>query len=86
MYYPNEVLDSVGVGQVINILESIVFSCISNLVPGNTVLEERGFDISYSLDYYCSTLNTPVYTMDHSQLSAFELEQTRRKANVCIHV
>ena len=61
-------------------------SLLSNLVPGDTVLADRGFDISDSVGYYCSTLKTPAYTMGRSQLSAIEVEQTRRIANVRIHV
>ena len=61
-------------------------SLLSNLVPGNKVLADREFDISHSVGYYCSTLKTRAHTMGRSQLSAIEEEQTRRIANVRIHV
>ena len=52
---------------------------------GDTVLADRGFDISDSY-YYYSTPTAPAYTMGRSQLSGNEVEQTRRIANVRIHV
>ena len=44
-------------------------SLLENLVPGDTVLADRGFDISDSVGAYCSTLRTPVFTLGRSQLS-----------------
>ena len=61
-------------------------SLLRNLVPGDTVLADRGFDITDSVGFYCSTLKTPAFTMGRSQLTAIEVEQTRRIANVRIHV
>ena len=61
-------------------------SLLSNLVPGDTVLADRGFDISDSVGSYCSTLKTPTFTRGKSQLSGIEVEQTRKIANVRIHV
>ena len=61
-------------------------SLLSNLVPGDTVLVDRGFDISDSVGLYCSTLKSPAFTRDKSQLSGIEVEQTRKIDNVRIHV
>ncbi len=61
-------------------------SILSNLVPGDTVLADRGFDISDSVGSYCSTLKIPAFTKGKSQLCGIEVEQTRRIANVRIHV
>ena len=58
-------------------------SLLSNLVPGDTVLADRGFNISGS---YCSTLKIPAFTRGKSQLSGIEVEETRKIANVRIHV
>ena len=57
-----------------------------NLVPGDTVLADRGFDISDSVGSYCSTLKIPAFTRGKSQLSGIEVEETRKIANVHIHV
>ena len=61
-------------------------SLLENLVPGDTVLTDRGFDISDSMSFYCSTLKTPSYTLGRNQLSGIEVVQTRRIANIRIHV
>jgi len=55
-------------------------------VPGDSVLADRGFDISDSVGSYCSTLKMPTFTRGKSQLSGIEVEQTRKIANVRIHV
>ena len=61
-------------------------SLLNNLVPGDTVLADRGFDISDSVGLYCSTLKIPAFTRGKCQLSGIEVEQTRQIANVRIHV
>ena len=61
-------------------------SFLENLVPGDLIVADRGFDISDSVALYCSTLKTPAFTGGRSQLAAVEVEQTRRLANVRIHV
>ena len=49
-------------------------------------MADRGFDISDSVGAYCSTLKMPAFTRGKSQLSGIEVEQTRKIANVRIHV
>lgn len=61
-------------------------SLLTYLVPGDTILADRGFDISDSVGAYCSTLKMPAFTRGKSQLSGIEVEQTRKIANVWIHV
>ena len=61
-------------------------SLLDNLVPGDTVLADRGFDIHDSVGFYCSNLKIPAFTKGKSQLSGIEVEQTRSIANVRIHV
>ena len=63
-------------GQVIAKYITERCSLLSNLVPGDTVLADRGFDISNSVGYYFSTFKIPAFTMGHSQLSAI-VEQLR---------
>ena len=58
----------------------------SNLIPGDTILADRGFDIKESVGLYCATTTVPAFTKGKKQLSAIEMEQTRRIANVCIHI
>ena len=61
-------------------------SLLTYLVPGDTILADRGFDINDSVGAYCSTLKIPAFTKGKSQLSGIEVEQTRKIANVRIHV
>ncbi|XP_077993128.1 uncharacterized protein LOC144447095 [Glandiceps talaboti] len=59
---------------------------LQNLVNGDIVLADRGFDIADSVGYYCATLKIPAFTKGKSQLPALEVETTRKIAHVRIHV
>lgn len=59
---------------------------LNNLLPGDIVLADRGFNIEDSVGFYCASLKIPAFTKGKKQLSAYEVEQTRKLANVCIHV
>ena len=56
---------------------------LNKLLPGDTVLADQGFDIKDSVGLYCATVTLPAFTRGKKQL---EVEQTRRIANVRIHV
>ena len=57
-----------------------------NLLPGDIVLADRGFDISDSVGMHQARLHLPAFTRGKDQLSAIEVEETRSIANVRIHV
>lgn len=59
---------------------------LQNLLPGDTVLADRGFNIKESVAVYQANMSIPAFTKGKSQLDAIEVEQTRRIANVRIHV
>ncbi|XP_043241449.1 uncharacterized protein LOC122391507 [Amphibalanus amphitrite] len=59
---------------------------LDNLVPGDVILADRGFDIQEAVGFYCATVKIPAFTKGKKQLSGIEVEQTRRIANVRIHV
>lgn len=59
---------------------------LSNLLPGDIVLADRGFDIADSVSFYRAKLYIPSFTKGKKQLSAQEVETTRKIANVRIHV
>ncbi len=59
---------------------------LSNLIPGDTVLADRGFDIKESAAMYCARVTLPAFTKGKKQLTGIEVEQSRRIANVRIHV
>lgn len=58
----------------------------SFLEHGDTVLADRGFNISKELAIHGATLATPSFTKGKSQLSQQEVEYSQRLAKVRIHV
>ena len=59
---------------------------LRHLVPGDVVLADRGFDVADSVAYHGATLDIPAFTRGRDQLSAEDVESTRKLANVRIHV
>ena len=59
---------------------------LNNLLPGDIVLADREFDIADSVGMYQAKLYIPAFTKGKKQLSANEVEDTRKIANVRIHV
>ena len=59
---------------------------LENLTPGDIVLADRGFDIADSVGLYQASLRIPSFTRGKKQLSPSEVEETRKIANVRIHV
>lgn len=59
---------------------------LQNLLPGDIVLADRGFNISDSVGIQQAKLHIPAFTKGKDQLLALEVEETRTIANVRIHV
>ncbi|KAL1468263.1 hypothetical protein MTO96_041610 [Rhipicephalus appendiculatus] len=59
---------------------------LNNLLPGDTVLADRGFTIGDAVGIHRARLEIPAFTRGKPQLSAWEVEKTRKIANVRIHV
>ena len=59
---------------------------LDHLTPGDVILADRGFDIQESVGLFCSTIKILAFTRGKRKLSGIEVEQTRRIANVRIHV
>lgn len=59
---------------------------LRKLLPGDIVLADRGFDIEDSVGFHQAKLHIPAFTKGKKQLSAVEVEDTRKIANVRIHV
>lgn len=66
----------------------IANSCgfLKNLLPGDVVLADRGFDIDESVGLMCAEVKIPAFTKGKSQLSPLEIEMTRKIAHNRIHV
>ena len=59
---------------------------LRKLLPGDITVADRGFDIADSVGFYQAKLYIPAFTKGKKQLSAQEVEETRKIANVRIHV
>ena len=59
---------------------------LDNILPGDVILADRGFDLQDIVSTYCARISVPAFTKGQNQLSAIAVEQTRRLANVRIHV
>lgn len=59
---------------------------LDKLSPGDVILADRGFDIADSVGLYCAKLHIPAFTKGQKQLTAVDIERTRKLANVRIHV
>ena len=59
---------------------------LKNLLPGDLVLADIGFDISKTVALHGCTLHIQAFTKKKSQLSADDVHQTHDIANVRIHV
>lgn len=59
---------------------------LKKLLPGDLVLADRSFDIADSVGMCCAQVNIPAFTKGKAQLSAVDIELTRKIAHVRIHV
>lgn len=59
---------------------------VNNLIPGDVILADRGFDIKDSVALYRCTLEIPAFTRGKKQLSMIETQDTREIASQRIHV
>ena len=59
---------------------------LQNLLAGDVVLADRGFNISESVGLQYAEVKIPAFTKGKKQLSPLELEATRKIAHVRIHV
>ena len=59
---------------------------LKNLLPGDVVLADRGFDIAESVGFHCAELKIPAFTRGKAQLSGIDVETRRRIVSVRIHV
>ena len=55
-------------------------------IPGDVILADRGFDIADSVGVMQGCLHIPAFTKGKNQLSALDVHETRKIANVRIHV
>ena len=59
---------------------------LENLLPGDLILADRGFNIHDSAGLYCAQVKVPPYTRGKKQLSKAEVDVARDLSRVRIHV
>lgn len=59
---------------------------LDNLLPGDEVLADRGFNVEDAFRFYCAKIATPPFTRGKSQLSKLEVDTARQLSRVRIHV
>ena len=59
---------------------------LNNLLPCDVVLADRGLGMGNSVGLMGATLDIPAFTRGRDQLTAGEIEKTRKIANERIHV
>ena len=59
---------------------------LKKLLPGDILLADRGFDIAEDVGLMQASLEIPAFTKGLTQLSAIDVEKTRKIANLRIHV
>ena len=59
---------------------------LNNLLPGDIVMVDRGFNIEESVRFYQAELAIPSFTRGKAQLHPLDVEKTRKIASVRIHV
>ena len=57
-----------------------------NLLPGDVILADRGFDINDSVSLHYAEVKIPDFTKGKQQMPPLEVERSRQIANVRIHV
>ncbi|XP_037548910.1 uncharacterized protein LOC119425453 [Nematolebias whitei] len=66
----------------------IIENCglLLKLLPGDLILADHGFNIQDSVESYCAQVNIPSFSSGKAQLSAVDVETTRKVAHVRTHV
>lgn len=59
---------------------------LNNLLPGDLVLADRGFEVADSVALFNAELRIPAFTRGKKQLDPIDIEKTRGLASVRIHV
>ena len=59
---------------------------LEKLLPGDLLLADRGFLVKDAVGLHCAEVKTPSFTKGQKQLTAYEIEESRKISNVRIHV
>ncbi len=59
---------------------------LDNLLPGDLVLADRGFNVQDAAGLYCAEVKLPPFTKGKKQFSKREVDRARQLSRVRIHV
>ena len=59
---------------------------LENLLPGDVIIADRGFNVHDSAGIYCAEVKLPSFTRGKKQLSKAEVDSSRQLSRVRIHV
>lgn len=59
---------------------------LNNILPGDVILTDRGFDIRESVGLMCAEVKMPAFMKGRKQLTMMDVIDSRKIANVRIHV
>ena len=59
---------------------------LDNLLPGDLILADRGFNTHVSVGMFCAEVQKPVFTKGKKQSSQAEVNTSRQLSRVYIHV
>lgn len=59
---------------------------LNNLLPGDHILADRGFNIQESVGVFCAEVKVPPFTRGKKQLSQMEVDTARKLSRVRIHI
>lgn len=59
---------------------------LDNLLPGDQIIADHGFNVEESVGLYCAEIKLPPFTRGKKQLSRVEFDTARKLLRVRIHV
>ena len=59
---------------------------LDNLLPGDLISADRGFNIHESVGMFCAEVKMPAFTKGKKQLSQAEVDTSRQLSRLCTHV
>ena len=69
-----------------SILQKTACGLLRNLLPGDVVLADQGFNIQEAARMFCAEVKLPPFTRRKKQLSNTEIDAERQLSSVRIHV
>ena len=70
-----------------DLLRTLHCGLLENLIPGDLLLADRGFNIQEAVGVYCAEVKVPPFTKGKPQFSRMEVDTARELAHVRrIHV